>query len=365
MAAAHVCTSQLTTVGYEAIAASGITELAITRGTHVNMDSAMTALAASPTLTDVNLQSVPTLTDAGLSALGQSKSLAIIDLEAADITDKGMTALSKSVSLTNVSIMYCAVTDAGIEALLHGCSLVEMLINCINEVSSAAIAASPTMEKLYMYTDADLSAMYPHIARSTTLQELSICSRKLIRDEDAQHLSRSASMHYLRVNTPSISPSVLTKICRCSSLIDLSVRRSYLSDNHLIAIASCSSLRNLEADYVCVSDHGVSTFAKQSSVTSLSLHIRQESTVTEEGMAALAACPTLETLHLSMCPDYVITIVFARQVSQSSISVLTLRKARVSREAMTCLVSNETLTHLGVPHVQPAHANQLWIQVCH
>ncbi len=186
------------------------------------------------------------VTDAGLSCLRSSRSLAYIDLSGTQITDASLVSLAQTPTLSELKLAHTQVTDSGVLAIAGGRRLrrLELDRTRITDAVMAALGRCPlellTVEDTEITDDGIAALCAQHSGQQGASKEgadeaeapLSLAARRLrvlslsgtrITDRIACCLKRFPSLRFLSLDRTDVSDASLTPLQNMIHLTELGV----------------------------------------------------------------------------------------------------------------------------------------------
>jgi hypothetical protein len=276
------------------------------------------------------------ITDVGLRALSQVRSLTYLDLTyQALITDAGLQALSGLTSLTHLNLSNCyRITGAGLEALSRIPSLTYLNLNGCWRVGDVGIRA---------------------VSRIRSLTDLNLRCLDEITTAGIQELSRLTSLTHLDLyRCRGLTNAGLQAFTALCSLTHLNLMHCVqLQDNSLQALSGLAFLKQLDLSYCKhITDAGLQFLSGWPRLTHLRL--RNCVRVTDAGIKALCdGLPLLTHLNLDGC----------NQVTDVGVHALSTRPSLTHLTLAGC----ERITNAGVQALSTGLASltNLNLEGCH
>lgn len=242
-------------------------------------DRGIRLLAQLPHLKELNLFG-PRLTDEALSYLPEQKELEYLSLGpgAEPFSVKGFAAIARIPKLKTLWIDTKQCTDEQLEQL----------------------AGHPTLERLSVHWESNFTdqGVY-HIARIPNLKKLDLGLNQQLTNRSIEYLTRSKNLDWLWL--PGV-PFTDEGVMRLSALPQLEylfvggASTSPLTDSSLAEIAKLSKLKTLWTGGTGITDRGIRELAKLSALEELAIATTSPS-VTNDGLAHLASLEHLEKLN--------------------------------------------------------------------
>lgn len=220
------------------------------------------------------------MNDAGLVSLKDLPKLGYLSLRSGNFTDAGLVHVRKCSSLRILDLMHLPITDTGLQHL-SGHLRLESLLLFNTEVTDRGLVYLKSMP---------------------SLKKLNIRKREQkgqITDKGMIHLAQIKSLEYLDLPNRGITDKGLVPIAKLDRLKYLWVGCSTASPLTNTGLRHVSELRSLETLHIGgagLSDAGMDYLAKLTKLRVL--HLSFCDSITDEGLAKLAALRSLERLDL-------------------------------------------------------------------
>ena len=317
-------------------------------------DQGLIMLAANNTLYSLNLDSntYNKITLKAIAALAKNTTLNTIYLSGL-LSNEAAILLAKSNTLTKLEAKFNSIGPSGAVALAQNTSLTVLDISNsyvgIGDEGAAAFAKNTHLKSLNVMDNKISNAGFLLLAAHPTISELAIGGEDPNKNLSTPVLNALAENPHLKsFRTFNIGGDAgATILAKSKSLEEVTLKYGDISDEGAIAIASNPRITKLDLSWNRIGPKGVAALATMPALTRLDLSANNYySTISIEGVAALAKSKTLTELWLESCD---IDNRAAEALAKShSIKKLMLWSNKISDEGAIALANNPMLTELDI-----------------
>jgi Leucine-rich repeat (LRR) protein len=308
-------------------------------------DAALEHIAEIPNLEAVSLHWSGNITDDGIAALAQSKSLKKLDIGSSKVTDTGLSYLLACKNLEYLTLPHQGISDTGLTYLSQLPNLRHLDVSRIhyvipnmdvgyyNDKGVAELAKCTKLEELTIGSIGITDEGMSDIAKLTNLKQLNLFGCSNVTNNGISKLTTLKSLQYLNIYSANITIGGLSSLNELTNLTNLNLNDIHQDDAGL----DISKLINLEdlslytksktvnrvttydklrnSDLVCLSkltklkklafpaygidDGGLIHISGLKNLESVWIHCAGESSITDESLKYFNDMPKLYSLHIT------------------------------------------------------------------
>ena len=299
------------------------------------------ALKNNTQLFDLNLEG-NNITDIGIQALAQIKTLTHLNLSSNEIGKPGMEALAQNQTLKNLIIKYNPIGDSGAEILAQNQALTYLNLegSKIGDSGAGALGKNQTLVHLHLDRNkiGDIGAQA--LAQNKTLSKLSLSSNS-IGDGGGQALAQNKTLRMLDLQSNKIGDIGAQDLAQNQTLVALDLSSNQIADAGAQAFGQNQTLVTLDlSSNYRIETAGIEGLAQNQTLTDLDVYINtQDKTVKAKLKDRLEANKQTSKSLITACQ------------SRSSIDTSSLLQKGVrpyGKYIQSQLPHKDTLLHLAV-----------------
>lgn len=210
-------------------------------GGSANVDNRFLARAAEAGPLETLRVRGPGVTDAGVAALTEERSLRMVELNLAGVGDEGVALLGQLPELEQLYVISVksSFSDAAFAGLGESRSLTELTIGpvSLSERGAAGLSQARSLEHLRIQGGRVDPGAFPHLGRMTALRTLSVEAALDADTNPLPLLRRLTDLEALTLHTPAIDDLAARDLCRFTQLRRLNLSRTSVGDETLRRLA--------------------------------------------------------------------------------------------------------------------------------
>ena len=234
-------------------------------------DATACALAASPSLVELDALQSEHLSVVGVRALAACTSLQTLDISwCFRLRADAARVLADSPSITDLRIAGDIVGAEGIVALAANTRLCRLDVNCnwIQDYGAAALCRSPSITTLNVCGCGITSWGARALARMPTLTWLNAASN-MIRDDGAAALSVAPRLTFLDARHNAITSTGAVALAGSASLTHLNLGCNYVGESSAAALRDAPALTHLNLSNTIMDECGLARLLRSTTLTCL------------------------------------------------------------------------------------------------